>query len=350
MSRCKVAIVGYGGMGGWHAKKLKTIPEIEIAGTYDIREERQEAARADGLSPYASFEALLEDKSVQLVTIATPNEVHAPLAIALMDSGKNVISEKPVTLSSELLETMIAASKRNNKIFSVHQNRRWDEDFRIADKIVNENMLGKVFCVESRVHGSRGIPTDWRSMKKHGGGMVLDWGIHLFDQLMMMTKGQKITNVYAELSYVTSEEVDDGLKVMMTFESGFCALAEIGTNNFVSLPRWYITGENGTAVIENFQLDGKIVMVSDWEKRDAVPVSTAAGITKTMAPRTAETIKEYPLPRVESDVRDYYYNMMDAIEGKAGQIVTHDQIRRTMKLMEAIFLSAQTKQAIHDII
>jgi len=351
MSRVKLAIVGYGGMGSWHAEKLKTIPDyIEIAGIYDILENRRDVAVTNGLKAYATFEELLADKSVNLVTIAVPNDMHEPLAVALMDSGKNVISEKPVTLNSELLESMIAASKRNNVLFTVHQNRRWDEDFLVASKIVNENMLSNAYNIESRVQGSHGIPTDWRNMKVHGGGMVLDWGVHLIDQLLMMKDGKKVTNIYAELSYVINEEVDDGIRVIMTFEDNFKALIEVGTSNFITLPRWYINGENGTAIIENWGLDGKITMVSNWEKRDPVPVNTAAGLTKTMAPRSADTIEEFPLPRIESDVRDFYRNIVESIEGKATQLITHDQVRRSMKVMEAIFRSAETKQAVHDII
>ena len=91
-------------------------------------------------------------------------------------------------------------------------------------------------------------------------------------------------------------------------------------------------------------------MVSDWEKRDAVPVVTAAGLTKTMAPRTEETIQQFPLPEVQSDVRDFYRNLIEAAEGRAEQIVKHREILRSMKLMEAILLSGQSGEAVHWII
>ena len=122
---------------------------------------------------------------------------------------------------------------------------------------------------------------------------------------------------------------------------------EVGTSNFIDLPRWYMQGENGTALIKDWALNGEIVMVSDWEKRDAVPVVTAAGLTKTMAPRTEETIKRYPLPKVESDVRDFYRNVIKAVRGEADQIVTHPQMMRVMKLMETLMKSADLNEVIH---
>ena len=122
----------------------------------------------------------------------------------------------------------------------------------------------------------------------------------------------------------------------------------MGTSNFINLPRWYMLGENGSAVIENWGLDGKITMVSDWQNRDAVPVVTAAGLTKTMAPRTNETIKEYPLPRQETDIREFYQNVMKAIAGEAEQLIKHDELLRVMKLMEAVFESAEQNKVITD--
>lgn len=74
-----------------------------------------------------------------------------------MEAGKVAISEKPVTLCTADLEEMIAASKRTGSVFTVHQNRRWDEDFRVAEKDCKSGQLGRVFAIQSRVHGSRGI-------------------------------------------------------------------------------------------------------------------------------------------------------------------------------------------------
>ena len=88
---------------------------------------------------------------------------------------------------------------------TVHQNRRWDEDYLTIKRIYDEGRLGRVFKIESRVHGSRGIPSDWRNQKAYGGGMVLDWGIHLLDQLLMMVK-EPVVSVYADLDNVTNQE------------------------------------------------------------------------------------------------------------------------------------------------
>jgi len=340
-----IAILGYGGMGGFHAKLISSMPELTLCGVYDIDPERNAVAAGNGIHAYGSRDELLTDPNVQVVTVAIPNDQHLAECVDAMKAGKNVVCEKPVCLNSGELQQMIDCSNKNGVLFTVHQNRRWDEDFLTIKKVYDDNMLGNTFNIESRVHGSRGIPGDWRNKKIHGGGMILDWGVHLLDQALMMID-KKLVSVYARISNVTNEEVDDGFTTVLTFEGGLTFTVEVGTSNFINLPRWYIQGENGSAVIQDWKLNGEIVMVSDWENRDAVPIVTAAGLTKTMAPRTEETIKRYPLPAIETDLKDYYRNIKDVVEGKAEQIVKHDEVMAVMRLMEDIFKSAETGQII----
>lgn len=343
----KWALIGYGGMGGWHVGKVQTMPEFEVAGIWDIDPARCEAARKAGIHAYGSQEELLADASVELVTVAIPNDQHLPVVCACLRAGKNVICEKPVALSSDEVQQMIDVSRATGKLFTVHQNRRWDEDYLTIRRILQENTLGKVFRIESRVHGSRGVPGDWRNTKRQGGGMILDWGVHLLDQILQLVD-EPIVSVHCEVQHVTNDEVDDGFKTIITFGSGLTAHVEVGTSNFINMPRWYVQGNNGTAIINDWAMNGEIVKVSDWEKRDAVPVVTAAGLTKTMAPRTSETIRRYELPRVDADVRDFYRNVIGAIHGECKQLVTHEQMMRVMRLMEALFRSAKENQVIHE--
>lgn len=342
----KLGIVGFGGMGGWHEELVRGgIEGLSVKGVYDIREERLEAAKELGLVGYESLEALLTDPEIDIVLCSTPNDFHKPIVIQALHAGKNVVSEKPVTLSSADLQEMIDAANETGKLFTVHQNRRWDEDYLTMKRIYEGKLLGDVFNIESRVHGSRGIPGDWRGRKEQGGGMMLDWGVHIIDQMLQMIP-ERIKSVYCTVTHVTNYEVDDGFTLILTFESGLRALLEVGTSNFIELPRWYMQGENGTAVIGDWNLSGKIVRVTNWDKNDAVPVKTAAGLTKTMAPRTDETIAEEPLPIVHSDIRDFYRNVMATIEGRETQKIKHDELMRVMKLMEAAFRSAELGQIV----
>ena len=346
MDQINVAVVGYGGMGGWHTDRIRNMEKFNLAGVWDIDPDRLEEAEKNGIHAYASFEDVLADESVELLVIATWNDVHKPLCIAAMRAGKNVISEKPVTLSVKDLDDMIAVSKETGKLFTVHQNRRWDDDYLTMKNVCDKNVLGNVFRIESRVQGSRGIPGDWRKEKGHGGGMVYDWGVHLLDQALTMNDDNPLESVYAHITQITNVECDDGFYCELRFRNGLYYMVEVTTNNFITLPRWYILGENGTAVIEDWDLNGKTTVVHNWDKIDSVPVKAGTGITKTMAPRTDETIHDEPLEKIHGKWVQYYDNIYDVIRGGAAQIVTHRQMRRCLKLIEAIFTSAATDSVV----
>lgn len=344
----KIALIGYGGMGAkFHCKYISCVEELELAGVYDISEERKEAARNAGFYVYDSLEEVLQDDTVELITVAIPNDVHASVCIQAMNAGKHVICEKPVAMNSKELQDMIDAANRNNVLFTVHQNRRWDKDYRTIKQIYDEGTLGKVFRIESRYHGSRGIPGDWRNQKVHGGGMMLDWGVHLLDQIMQMIP-QKLESIYANLTYVTNEECDDGFTVTLKFEGDLVVEVQVGTSNFISLPRWYMLGENGSAIIHDWNVTGKITMVTDWQNKDAKPIVAGAGLTKTMAPRNKDSIREYPLPEVQVDHNEFYKNVVAAIRGEETSLIKHHEVMRVMKLMEAIFESAEKNIVVTD--
>lgn len=341
----RLAIVGLGGMGNWHRETIGEIPHLEICGSFDIKAERQEYAAEVGVHVYDSMDAVLSDPECDIVLITTPNHFHKEIAIKALSRGKHVVCEKPVVLNSIDLVEIQSVAAVHDRLFVVHQNRRWDEDYLTVKRIVDEKRLGEIHRIESRVHGSRGIPGDWRQYKECGGGMVLDWGVHILDQILQMIPG-RIETVYATLTHVTNELVDDGFTVLLKFAEGPEVLLEVGTSNFISLPRWYVLGQNGTAVVKDWDLSGEMVLVKDWKFKDAVPVRTAAGLTKTMAPRTEDSITTEPLPVVKSDIRDFYRNVMSTLDGESEILVKNDEVLRVLRLMETIFESADKNQVL----
>ena len=325
-------------MGKWHTEILENVPEIELAGIYDIKEEKRKLAEEAGFHTYETEEAMLADESIDVILVATPNDTHRPIALRAMEAGKNVIVEKPATLSLKELTELEDMAGKTGQFLTVHQNRRWDEDLLTVREILKDQTM---FRIESRVHGSRGIPGDWRKEKAHGGGMVLDWGVHLFDQIFRLTGERRLKTVYATLTNVTNQEVDDGFTAVLRFEGGLEVLVEVGTNNFISLPRWYVLGENGSAVVEDWDLSGKIVKAFSEEEKEIVPVRTAAGLTKTMAPRREDTIRVEELPRVPGDIADFHRNVAAVLLRGEEPAVKLPEVKRVMRLMETVFESAE---------
>lgn len=346
MEKKNLVVVGYGGMGGgFHVKNALERDVVNLLGIYDIDPKKQELARSRGIYSYSSLDEVLNDDRVDIVTVAIPNDVHLETVLRSLEAGKNVICEKPVSMNSDELAQMIECAERNKRVFTVHQNRRWDVDYLGMKKIYESGEIGRVFNLESRIHGSRGIPSDWRGEKEHGGGMLLDWGVHLIDQVLQIYK-QKISSVYCKFIHTTNFEVDDGFKLYIYFEDGAQAYIEVGTYNFISLPRFYMQGEKGTALITDWREKAKVTVCKHWHESEVIPVQTGAGLTKTMAPRDSVTVDEYEVDRPESDVYDFYRNVCDVIDGKAELIVKHDEVMRVMRLMEAAFKSDELGQVV----
>ena len=340
-----LVVIGYGGMGTWHTQHALKSDVVNLAGVYDINPEKNKLAEERGIFAYDSYEAVLADEKVDLITVAIPNDSHKEVVIRALEAGKNVICEKPVSMDSAELDEMIAASEKSGKLFSVHQNRRFDVDFLAMKQIKQSGELGELINIESRIHGSRGIPSDWRGEKEHGGGMLLDWGVHLIDQVLQIFD-EKIDKIYCVFDHITNKEVDDGLKMTIYFEGGKSAYIEVGTYNFIPMPRFYLRAEKGSAIITDWREKCKVAKCKYWHESEVLPVQTAAGLTKTMAPRDSVTMDEYELEKPASDVHDYYRNFCAAIDGKAEQLVTHPQMRRVMKVMEACFESDRLGQVV----
>jgi predicted dehydrogenase len=344
-----LGIIGFGGMASHHNQSLIDYERVKVKGVFDVNIDRLKYAEELGLVAYSSKEELLADEEIDIVLIATTNEVHKELSIEAMAAGKHVICEKPVTLDSNELIEIMEASQKYGKIFTIDQNRRTNKDFILMRRNVEGGAIGKPYVIESRVEGSRGMPTGWRTIKELGGGMMLDWGVHLIDQLMHMVD-EKVTSVYCKMYNIEYSEVDDNFRLTMTFESGLTAHIEVSTNNYITHPRWYVLGTMGTLVVYDWDCNGKIVRCIDKENKwEEEIVYTKAGPTKTMAPRNENTTESIDLTE-PMDVVDHisvvYDQFVDAIEGKAELTITPEQALRVMKVMEASFLSAETNLAI----
>ncbi len=340
-----VAVIGYGGQGAWHCTQIQKSDVVRLAGIYDIKDTRRKAAEESGIFVYESNEAIFADKTVDIIVVATPNDVHGDLVVNALSSSHNVICEKPVALSVAEFDRMLKAQNKSGKLLTVHQNRRWDVDFLGVKSVIESGEIGEVIRIESRIHGSRGIPSDWRCIKEYGGGMILDWGVHLIDQMLKLIP-ERIVSVNCVTTNITNSEVDDGFRLELGFISGKSALVEVGTYNFIAMPRFYMQCKNGSLYLKDWQQKPHIARLTRWIEKDVTPVQNAAGITKTMAPRDSLTLDEYDLEIPKTDVHNFYRNFCDAIDLKCEQLIKNDEVRRVLKVMEACFVSAELMQTV----
>ena len=344
--KIQLGIIGYGGMGKWHAQNAPRAG-VEIAAVCDIDPEKQAQAREQGYTTYASAEELLADERVNTVILTVPNYLHREMCLKAAAAGKNVITEKPAAMSVAELDEMEAACKKAGVFFTSHQNRRWDRDMLIVKKAYDEHLLGNIFTIESKLHSGNGYMHEWHLYKKYGGGMMYDWGVHLIDQILFMMPDAKIKSLYADMKNVLHEEVDDYFKILMKLDNGVTAHIELSTYILKYQPRWLAAGDRGTLVVNTFAGDGAIYRTGKMlEKLPPQITETEAGPTSQFAPVPPGGIIEEPLPEVKTDWVEFYRNVDDVLNGRAESKIKIPEVRRVLSVMEAARESAASGKAV----
>ena len=343
----KIGIIGFGYMGHFHLNKVRKFKEAEIVCAYDIKKDKLKDAEKEGLETYDTLDSFLA-ADIDLVVIATPNQWHAPYAIAAMKAGKNVMCEKPATMSVNEIDDIIECSKCTGKFFTVHQQRRWDPDYRAVCDVIRSGEIGNVTTIESRVLGERGVCFGWRADPESGGGMLYDWGVHLIDQILMLYSDCTVISVYARILSILTPAVDDFFEITMMLSNGVCAKVIVGTFALQKLPRWFIFADRGTMKLDDFSGEvGGVARIKEQVKGfDSVVGQKSLGPSRTMAPLQAEMLEKLDIPEEINMDMEYWSNLIKAANGSAEPYVTTTQIRRQMQIVEAAFRSAELNEVI----
>lgn len=343
----KLGIIGFGGMGKWHAENAPRAG-VEIAAVCDILPERQQEAITMGYRMYETADLLVQDPEVNTVVLTVPNYLHKEMCLKAAAAGKNVITEKPAAMSVAELDEMEAACKKAGVFFTAHQNRRWDRDMLIVKKAYDDGLLGDIFTIESKLHSGNGYVHEWHIYKKYGGGLMYDWGVHLLDQILFMMPEAKVKTVFADIKNVLHEEVDDYFKIILKMDNGITVHVELSTYILKYQPRWLAAGTKGTLVVEDFACKGNVYRTGKMlEKLPPQITETEAGPTRQFAPIPPGGIITEPLPEVVTDWTDFYRNVDAAIEKKEEPLVKISEVRRVLALMEAAWKSSETGETIH---
>lgn len=335
-------IIGFGNQGEWHYENIRDrIPDIAVIGAYDIRPERGKVIEKNGIKNFSSAEEALACKEADIVLIATPNNFHKDYSIAAMKAGKNVVCEKPVCMNTAELDEVLRVAEETGKAFTVHQNRRWDADYRVVKNIIDSNLVGKPYYIDSRLFGCKGLPGDWRSAKVSGGGMMYDWSVHLIDQMIDLVHSRPV-DVFVDAVNVMFKEVDDCNKIIVRFANGVRYQIVVDSWCYIGENRWHISGDDGTALVPVWgSTQGKVIKANikkiNWEHGF---VFTANGRSSTMAPRPVEDLKEFEAPIPELPKwEEFYQNFVAVVEGREKLLITHEENRIVMKVLDACFRS-----------
>lgn len=255
-----VGIIGFGTWGEtFHLPAIQATKMAEVVAVYDTNLRRGERALKLGIKTYASLTSFLKDPKVEVVVIVTPHNTHFPLAMRAIAASKHIILEKPMTLNATEAKKIMEAAKQNNCLLTVFHNRRFDGDFLAINRLVSSGKLGRIYTIQSRIQlwgspagfGTKDFYPEWRDEKAYGGGGLLDWGVHLVDQLLQFPLG-KPKRVTAKLQSGTfAKDCDDFALALLEFDSGALSIVEVNFVTNYPLPRWLITAEKGSIILHH---------------------------------------------------------------------------------------------------
>ncbi|WP_369915665.1 oxidoreductase [Xanthomonas sp. NCPPB 3005] len=182
-----LALLGYGFVGRvFHAPLIAHTPGLRLHTIVSSRHDEAAAAYPQARI-VADAQQAFADPQIDAVVVATPNQTHAPLALAALAQGKHVLVDKPFTLDVDEAQQVVAQAQRVGRIVSVFQNRRWDGDFLTLRALLEAGTLGEV--AEFHSHFDRHRPrvgNRWREHALPGSGLWFDLGPHLLDQTLQL--------------------------------------------------------------------------------------------------------------------------------------------------------------------
>jgi Predicted dehydrogenases and related proteins len=147
-TRLRVGVVGLGMAGGTMVSAIKTHPAIELAGGVDPHPElRRRFTAGEGIPAFRDLEGLLADETIDAVYIATPHQLHRDQSIAALDAGKHVVVEKPMALSLDDCDAMIAAADRAARVLIVGHTHGFDPALAQMRRIVDSGRLGRLAMI-----------------------------------------------------------------------------------------------------------------------------------------------------------------------------------------------------------
>jgi len=214
----RVGLIGFGYAGRtFHAPLIGSLPDLQLVSVCSSRPE-EAAAACPGVRLTRTPEALMADPDVDLVVVATPNALHASLALQAIARGKHVLVEKPFSLDVAEARTVLDAAARAGVHVAAFQNRRWDSDFLTVQAAIADGSIGEVRHFESHFDRFRPQVRDrWREHDIPGGGIWYDLGPHLIDQALQLF-GPPLAVTADMAGLRTGAQTDDWFHAVLRYE------------------------------------------------------------------------------------------------------------------------------------
>jgi predicted dehydrogenase len=336
----RVGLIGYGYAGRtFHVPLIRETPGLELVAVSSSRPERV-TADLPGMAVVAGADELLATPSIDLVVIAAPPDVHAPLAASALRAGKHVVVDKPIAPTLDEARATARLAAGSDRVLAVFQNRRWDGDFLALRDLLSRGVLGEVSHFESHFDRYRPLVRDrWRERPGAGAGLWHDLGPHLVDQaLQLFGLPDRVWGSLA--AQRAGSQVDDWAHVVLEYNR---RRAILHASVLVAAPavRFIVHGRDGSWIkygvdAQEQQLVAALTpggSVGPGEPEQVVMVDGASG-ARTSA----------PVP--SGDYPEFYRRVRDAIDGAGGNPVPPEQAVAVAAVVETAIRSSAEERAL----
>ena len=258
----RVGLIGVGAAAQInHIPALKRTEGLELVGLYDRDPEKaSRVAQKFGIErAFERLDDMLEADDIDAVDICTPNFLHAPMAIAALDAGKHVLSERPLARRADEAANMVKAAKKADRLLLCAVQHRFRPDAQLLKKFVEKGDLGEIFFAKAGWLRQR---TEWdseewrRQKRESGGGVVLDLGFQMLDLTLWVLGMPKVTSVTASVHRLRKDEVEDSATTFLRLESGATLTLELTWGLLMEKDFAYLNlfGSGGAALLNPFRV------------------------------------------------------------------------------------------------
>lgn len=346
MSRdINVGLVGYGSAARiFHAPLIQAVPGLHLKAVVE-RHGNESQKLYPEVEVFRHIETLLEDSSIHLVVITTPNASHFDLAQQALLAGKHVVVEKPFTANSKQAQVLIKLARQQGKIISVNHNRRWDGDFLTIKKLLEHKFLGRLVEYESHFDRFRNYvrPNAWKETVGEGSGILFDLGSHLIDQAQVLFGLPQMVTADIRVQR-DGGSADDNFELILHYDALKVTL-KAGMLVREPCSRFILHGTEGSFIKqgydpqENALKEGHTSLEAGWGTEPKDRWGTL--ITQLNGLQFEGQIETLP-----GCYQAYYQNLVDAIHKKAELAVEPEEARDTIRIIELAIQSNQEKRTI----
>jgi len=323
-------VIGVGFCGAGGIVQGNHLPALErrtdryrVVGFYDVAPDRARKLAADKYRVFETYEDMLADAAVDVVVVATkPLTTHLPATQPALNAGKHVVLEKPMAATSEECDVLIALAREKGVRLTVHHNRRLDLDFLNLQELIGKGKIGEPRFVESRVGGAG-----------YGGGDIVDWGVHLVDQALLLGHGE-LREVSAMFCHPEGGRDDAG------FSEATFRFSEPPLVRMAMMPHPAECLANGTPAQTRFYAAGTKGSFVQRIIEDPRDLMNATVNFEKQRP-------DYAVPSfLTIERREYYDYLYESLANGAPLLVDPVQARNAIRAMELMEQSARENRTV----